>query len=151
MRSTVRTLAFVLLPLAMACTTTDDGDGNGAEAAVVDAAPAVVEAIIASPAAGDTVDATFTMTLDVRNLELRPAGTMEPGTGHHHLTIDRDIVAEGEQMPAEAGIVHLGAAQTEYTWEGLAPGAHTIVAVLGDYEHKRLAGAKTDTVTVVVR
>lgn len=149
MRFALRFFMLGLAPVAMACTTSDDGDG--AEPAVVEAAPTVVEAIIASPADGDTVDATFTMTLEVRNLELRPAGTMDPGTGHHHLTIDRDIVAEGEQMPAEAGIVHLGAAQTEYTWEGLAPGSHTIVAVLGDYEHKRLPGAATDTVTVIVR
>ena len=45
--------------------------------------------------------------------EPRSAGTMEAGTGHHHLFIDRDIVAVDWVIPVEPGIVHLGAARTE--------------------------------------
>jgi hypothetical protein len=63
--------------------------------------------------------------------------------------VDRDITPVGVTIPAEDGIIHLGAAQTEHEMQ-LEPGAHTIIAVLGDHAHVRPAEVKTDTVTVVV-
>ena len=47
--------------------------------------------------------------------------------------------------------MHLGAAQSEHTFEDLTFGVHIIVAVLGDHEHRRIVDAKTDTVQVVIR
>ena len=138
-----RVLPFWLLAMWIACApseqSTAQADGTR------------VEAVIAAPMPGDTIAESFTLMLETRNLVLRPAGMDEAGTGHHHLFIDRDIVAEGSIIPAEPDIVHLGAAQTEYAVEKLTPGVHMIVAVLGDHEHRRIVGAKTDTVQVVVR
>ena len=45
---------------------------------------------------------------------------------------------------------HLGAAQTEYTIEDLGPGEHTVIAVLGDYQHVRIAEVAPDTVRFTV-
>lgn len=152
MQSPVRVLPLGFMALALGCAPSEQGEaGNGSaavEAAASDAA--AMAAVVASPLSGDTVNATFTLTLETRNVELRPAGTMEPGTGHHHLFIDRDIVPVGSVIPAEPGIVHLGAAQTEYGFENLAPGTHTIIAVLGDHEHRRIVAAFTDTIVIVV-
>ena len=103
-------------------------------------------AIIVSPTNGDTLTGSVRIQLSTRNVEIRPAGTDEPGTGHHHLFIDRDITPIGEPIPTEQGIVHLGMAQNEYVLEGLAPGEHTVIDVIGDYQHVRLASVATDTV-----
>ena len=106
---------------------------------------------IAAPTDGATVvGGPLELTLTVTHLELRPAGTDEPNTGHHHMFINRDIVAEGEVIPAEEGVVHLGAAQTFYVFENLEPGTYTVIAVLGDHQHARISGAKTDTVRFTV-
>ena len=110
--------------------------------------PPTVE--IAAPTDGATVGAPVELTLTVTHLELRPAGTDEPDTGHHHMFINRDIVAEGEIIPAEEGVVHLGAAQTFHVFESLEPGTYTVIAVLGDHQHARIRGAKTDTVRFTV-
>jgi hypothetical protein len=141
------------MALMLGCAPAEQGEagdrGAAVEAAVSETA--VMAAVIASPASGDTVDAAFTLMLETRNVELRPAGTMEPGTGHHHLFIDRAIVPVDTVIPAAPGIVHLGAAQREYTYDDLAPGPHVIIAVLGDHEHRRIAGALTDTIQFIVR
>jgi len=108
------------------------------------------EVEIAAPASGEAVGGgAVIVQLIVRGVEIRPAGTDEPNTGHHHLFVDRDITPPGETIPAEEGIIHLGGGQTEAEIP-LEPGTHTIIAVLGDHEHVRLAEVKTDTVTVVV-
>lgn len=148
-----RVLALCMFAMCIACTAseqpqTDDGD---VILSAEQADETRVEAVIAAPMSGDTITGSFTLMLETRNLVLRPAGMAEAGTGHHHLFIDRDIVAADTVIPAERGIVHLGAAQSEYAFEDLTSGAHIIVAVLGDYQHRRIADAKTDTVRVVVR
>ncbi len=49
-------------------------------------------------------------------------------------------------MPAGTpGIVHLGQAQTEYTFSDLPPGEYSLVAVLGDFAHHVIPHA-ADTV-----
>ena len=112
--------------------------------------PSLPTVEIAAPTDGATVGAPVELTLTVTHLELRPAGTDEPNTGHHHMFINRDIVAEGEIIPAEEGVVHLGAAQTFHVFESLEPGTYTVIAVLGDHQHARIRGAKTDTVRFTV-
>ncbi len=139
---------FISAPLGLAaligCGQTDAPPTDGA------APPSPPQAIITAPASGDSVAGSgFLLQLDVRNLTLRPAGTVEEGTGHHHIFLDRDLVPEGEVIPAESGVVHLGAAQTEHAFEDLPPGEHRLIAVLGDHEHRRIPGSMTDTVTVV--
>jgi hypothetical protein len=111
--------------------------------------PPTVE--IAAPTEGATVlGGPVELRLTVTHLELRPAGTDEPNTGHHHMFVNRDIVAEGAVIPAEEGVVHLGAAQTFHVFESLEPGTYTVIAVLGDHQHTRIRGAKTDTVRFTV-
>ena len=120
--------------------------GNDLETEVSEAAAVIITA----PAENDVVAGSVRVVLSTRNVEVRPAGTVEAGTGHHHLFIDRDITPIGEPIPVQEGIVHLGMAQTEHMFENLAPGEHMIIAVLGDHIHSRLADAATDTVRVTV-
>lgn len=114
-------------------------------------APAVPTALIVAPADGDTLAGPdVQVDLAVENITLAAAGMNEPGTGHLHLFVNHDLTPEGEVIPMGDGIVHLGRPQSGHLLEALEPGAYTIIAVLGDWAHVRIPGARTDTVRIVV-
>jgi len=126
------------------------GDARDIEETTTElAAPA---AVIVAPVDGATVQGPdVQVDLGVENITLAAAGMEEPGTGHLHLFINRDLTPVDEVIPAGDGIVHLGRPQTGHLLEGLAPGVYTIVAVLGDWAHVRIAEARTDTIRIVVQ
>ena len=106
---------------------------------------------IVAPADGAVIQGDrVTIELSASGVTIVPAGTDQPNSGHHHLFIDRPATPVGEPIPTEAGIVHLGAAQTSYVLEGLQPGEHTVIAVLGNYQHVRLGTVAADTVRFTV-
>lgn len=104
------------------------------------------------PQEGDTITGgTVLVVLGVEGLRIVEAGIMEPATGHHHLYLDADLTALNEAVPAGvAGITHMGLAQTEYTFEGVAPGEHRLIAVVGDGAHVPLSPPVVDTVHFTV-
>ena len=80
------------------------------------------------------------VVFEVENVEIAPAGTMESGTGHHHLLVNTDLTPEGQPIPATEGVhVHFGRGQTEYEMTDLAPGDYTIIAVVADGVHIRFS------------
>ncbi len=107
---------------------------------------------ITSPAEGAMVaeGASVLITLEVSGVTLAPAGTMEPGTGHHHLVVDGILPVGGLPIPVLPGRVHLGQAQTEYELTGLDVGEHIVIAVLGDGEHVPFTPWVVDTIRFVV-
>jgi len=109
--------------------------------------------VITSPADGATLDGpNLEVTLSVEGISIVPAGQQDPMSGHHHLFLDADLSEPGVPIPAVAGeIVHMGDASTSYTFEGVEPGEHRIIAVVGDWQHVPLQPWVVDTVTVTVR
>ena len=90
------------------------------------------------------------VTLEVSGLTIAPAGTMDEGTGHHHLIVDRDLPVGGLPIPAFQGQVHLGGGQTEFEIEGLDAGEHMVIAVVGNGLHLPLDPWVVDTVRFVI-
>ena len=107
---------------------------------------------IVQPADGAMVEGgSLLVTLEVSGLTLAPAGTMDPGTGHHHLVVDGELPVGGLPIPATPGVrIHMGQAQTEYELTGLEAGEHTVIAVVGDGSHIPLFPWVVDTVRFVV-
>jgi hypothetical protein len=107
---------------------------------------------IVEPADGATVEGgSVLVTLEVSGLTIAPAGTMEPGTGHHHLVVDGMLPVGGVPIPMVAGThVHMGQAQTEYELTGLDAGEHMVIAVVGDGSHIPLDPWVVDTIRFVV-
>lgn len=107
---------------------------------------------ITSPASGDTIRGSAVhVTLAVSGVALAPAAEQRPGTAHHHLFLDVDPGPAQDPIPLGVpGIVHLGQGETSFHWEGVAPGQHRIIALLGDPAHVPLQPVVADTVTVVV-
>lgn len=114
--------------------------------------PPSVTVSITSPAEGDTVTGSAVrIVLGHAGIELAPASEARAGTAHHHLYLDSDFPQLESPIPAGMpNVVHLGQAQTEYTWERVAQGRHRIIAVLADPAHVPLVPYVTDTVNIVV-
>lgn len=91
------------------------------------------------------------VVLEATGIEIAPAAEQRAGTAHHHLFLDTDLTAPGDTIPAGVtGILHLGRGQTEFTFEGVTPGQHRVIAVLADPWHIPTKSAATDTVRFTV-
>ena len=134
-----------------ACGGGDSGAGE-AEAAAEPASTKTARVSIAEPADGVAFDAgPVRVVMDVEGLVVAPAGTMEPGTGHHHLVVNADV-DWSLPIPNDPGVhYHMGLGQTEFTLEELPPGEHRIIAVVADGVHVPLDPPVSDTVTIVIR
>jgi hypothetical protein len=101
------------------------------------------------PADGATVRSPFRLVFGVDGAEIRPAGELSPGTGHHHVIVDGAPGAEGEVVPADATHIHYGKGQTEAEL-ALAPGAHTLTMQLADGLHRSYGPSASATIEVTV-
>ena len=115
------------------------------------ASPARVD--IVEPVAEATVDGPdVRIVLSAAGVEIAPASEERSGTAHHHLFIDRPLTRPSDTIPAGVtGIIHLGRGQTEFVLQGLAPGTHSVIAVLADWAHLPLDPLATDTVRFTVQ
>ncbi len=133
------------------------GDGGREAESAPEAGPATAapegSVTIVQPVDGDTLDgSTVHVAIQVEGIVIVPAGELEPGTGHHHLYLDRDVGAPGTVVPAgQEGIVHLGQGQTEFDFTDVAPGEHRLIAVVADGVHTILDPSVEDTVRFTVR
>ncbi len=92
------------------------------------------------------------VVLAAHGVEIVPAGNQQENSGHHHLFIDQDPSPMDGPIPAgQPGVVHLGGGQTEYVIEGLSPGEHRVIAVLGDWAHVPDGTVAADTVTFTIQ
>ena len=112
-----------------------------------------VRVVIAEPADGALLAGPrVRVLLQAGGIEITPASDERPGTGHHHLFLDREATAPGDTISQGVpGIFHLGRAQTEFTLDSLAPGRHRVIAVLANWAHVALDPPAVDTVRFTVR
>lgn len=108
---------------------------------------------IIQPADGSTIQGgDVDVLVEAFGFTVVPAGDTTPNSGHHHLFLDRDVSPAGEPIPTEEGyIVHMGTGVSNYTFHGVAPGEHRLIAVVGDAVHVPLEPMVADTVHFTVR
>ena len=113
-------------------------------------APEGAAAYFISPADGAVVSSPVTVKFGLRGMGVAPAGIDHPATGHHHLLLGSPAVDLGLPLPKTEQIRHFGGGQTEASLE-LAPGAHTLQLLLGDYLHiPHDPPVRSATITVTV-
>ena len=110
------------------------GGGDAEQAAAPAPEADTPRVYIISPADGATVSSPVTVTFGIENFAVAPAGTFEPGSGHHHLLVDTDAPPLDRPIPTDENHLHFGKGQTETELE-LAPGQHTLQLLLGDGAH----------------
>lgn len=96
--------------------------------------PAGAKVFIIEPKSGDEVSSPVTVKFGIEGMEVAPAGSDKPNSGHHHLVIDAKLADTAAAIPADGSHIHFGKGQTEATVE-LKPGQHTLQLVLGDKNH----------------
>ena len=97
--------------------------------------PAEASVYFIEPADGAVVPTTFTVKFGLKGMEIAPAGTDLPNSGHHHLLIDVVTLPDMTQpLPATDQIKHFGKGQTEAEVT-LPPGKHTLQLVFANYLH----------------
>ncbi|MBS0237709.1 MAG: DUF4399 domain-containing protein [Proteobacteria bacterium] len=113
--------------------------------------PAGAKVFIIEPKDGATVSSPVTIKFGIEGMEVAPAGSDTPHSGHHHLLIDAALPPLGEAIPKDESHVHYGKGQTETTVE-LKPGKHTLQLLLGDKNHiPHDPPVKSDVVTITVK
>ena len=99
--------------------------------------PAGAKVFFIEPKNGAQITGPVKVVMGVEGIEIAPAGTDKPNTGHHHILINTDP-PKGEKalapLPAEDNIKHFGKGQTETTLT-LPAGTHTLQLVVGDANH----------------
>jgi hypothetical protein len=120
-----------------------------APAQMMDKAPKGSWIYIASPRNGAVVKSPVKVVMKTVKIKLRPAGTQEPGAGHHHLIIDDIPPAFGIAVPSDETHFHYGKGQTEATL-ALPPGLHTITAQFADLLHRSYGPQLAHTIIIRV-
>ena len=136
-------LAVALLTVASGCS------GSGGTPA-----PAARRVEIVSPRQGESVQGPdVTVRLAAHDFLVVRAGDATPNSGHHHVFLDRDLSPAGAPIPGnEPGrLMHLGNGASEVVFQGVAPGPHRLIAMVGDAGHVPLQPLLVDTVDFVVR
>lgn len=107
---------------------------------------------ITSPANGSTVNGPVSVTVEIGNVTVRPAAEGDPNAFHYHLFVDVDpaaVVQPGQPIPlGQANIIHT--ADRTVSIPNLAPGNHTLVAVLTRTDHVPLSPAVQERITFTV-
>lgn len=153
----VAALAALTLTACEKKAATNDSAAAAANAPAATPAPApaapTAGVTIVSPKDNDSTGADVTVVLSKEgpvSIE-KASGTKAEGVGHYHLFLDTAVVADGQVIPpATKHMVHIGTGDSTYTFKGLTPGQHEIVAVIGYGDHSAMA-AKRDTVKFVVK
>jgi hypothetical protein len=137
------------------------GKGKGERGRVVIAAVLALAACgrapapsvrITEPPAGATVAGPrVRVVLEATGIEIASAAELRAGTAHHHIFLDTDVTPVDDTIPAGVtGIIHLGRAQTEFTFDSVSPGEHRLIAVLADAWHIPTKPLAVDTVRFTV-
>ena len=127
-----------------------DKAAPASEAGARTPSPAGAKVSILEPKDGAVVKGPVTVKFGAEGVEVVPAGTDKPNSGHHHLLIDTKLEDYNAPVPADATHIHYGKAQTEAQIE-LKPGKHTLQDVFADKNHiPHDPPLQSDVITITV-
>jgi len=87
--------------------------------------------------------------MGVEGAQVRPAGELEAGTGHHHIIVDGPATPFGTAVPADDRHIHFGGGQTEADVM-LTPGEHTLTLQFADGMHRSYGPDLSTRISITV-
>lgn len=102
------------------------------------------------PKNGAVVSSPFKVKFAVTGMDVKPAGTMDSNTGHHHLLINGDSMKVGESIPFDETHMHFGKGQTE-TEVTLPPGTYKLTMQFANGAHQSYGPGLSKSITVTVK
>ncbi len=101
------------------------------------------------PKDGAEIKGTVKVVMGVEGIEIKPAGEVVEGTGHHHLLINQDLMAAGQVIPTDDHHKHFGKGQTEAELE-LPPGDYKLTLQFADGLHRSYGKELSSTIQIKV-
>jgi hypothetical protein len=84
---------------------------------------------------GDEVSKSFRVRFVIEGMKVRPAGTDDENSGHHHLLIDVDELPPMDlPLPKNESVYHFGKGERSASIT-MPPGEHTLQLLFADYRH----------------
>lgn len=101
------------------------------------------------PQDGAKVKSPVKVEFGVEGMEIKPAGEVVAGTGHHHLIIGPAGIPNGTAVPADEKHLHFGKGQTSA--EVVLPkGEHKLTMQFADGNHVSYGEPMATTITITV-
>ncbi len=99
---------------------------------------------------GDHLKSPVLIQFGLSAMGIAPAGSTNPGTGHHHLIVDGASAMPGIPIPMDMAHMHFGRGQTEVSVP-LPAGNHVLELALADGGHVlHTPPVVSDKVTITV-
>tara|TARA_B100000579_G_scaffold409804_1_gene399149 strand:+ start:234 stop:656 length:423 start_codon:yes stop_codon:yes gene_type:complete len=99
---------------------------------------------------GDTLVSPFKVEMGVSGLRIKPAGKLEPGTGHHHILLNRLFMNYGDIIPMDEQHLHYGKGDTVVILN-LPSGPHQLTLQFANGMHMSYGEQFSKTVNIYVK
>jgi len=99
---------------------------------------------------GDTLTSPFQVAMGVSGMKVQPAGVLSPGTGHHHIIINKGFIKYGEIIPMDETHLHYGKGDT-LTDLNLSSGEYTLTLQFANGLHMSYGEQFSNTITIYVK
>ena len=99
---------------------------------------------------GDTLVNPILIEMGVLGMKIKPAGKLEPGTGHHHILINKNSMPYGEIIPMDEQHLHYGKGDTTTTIN-LPSGHHVLTLQFANGMHASYGEQFSNTINVYIK
>ena len=99
---------------------------------------------------GDTLSSPFLVEMGVSGMQIKPAGQLETGTGHHHILVNRDFMEYGEIIPMDNQHLHYGKGDTVVNLS-LPPGEHILTLQFANGMHMSYGKQFSNTINIYIK
>ena len=99
---------------------------------------------------GDTLESPFSIQMGVLGMQVKPAGELQVGTGHHHILINREFMDYGEIIPMDKNHLHYGKGDSIVSIS-LPSGDHKLTLQFANGLHMSYGKQYSNTVSIYVK
>ncbi len=101
------------------------------------------------PKDGAEITEPVKVVMGVEGMEIKPAGEVIKGTGHHHVLINKDFMPPGQVVPTDNSHRHFGKGQTEAVLD-LPVGEYKLTLQFADGLHRSYGEKLSATINIKV-
>jgi hypothetical protein len=101
------------------------------------------------PKDGAEIKGPVKVVMVVEGMEVKPAGEVVEGTGHHHILINTDFIPPGQVIPTDDTHRHFGKGDTEAVLD-LPPGDYKLTLQFADGLHRSYGKELSATINIKV-
>ena len=101
------------------------------------------------PKDGAEIQGPVKVVMGVEGMEIKPAGEVVEGTGHHHILINHDFFPAGQVIPTDDTHKHFGKGDTETVLD-LPPGDYKLTLQFADGLHRSYGKDLSATINIKV-